>query len=103
VGDSTSAAPQVDNPMRGALITLKNSLVTEVERLKALLSTTDSDMGSKKVWVGSAADDWHAQLQHNRSRLSTLVDQIIPTVEAEIAKCPPQVPQSTAKLMNFNM
>lgn len=100
---SASAEPRVDNPMRASLVTLRNSLKSEIEALKKLLSTTDSDMQGKKVWVGKAADDWAKQLHHNRTRLHTLLNQLVPAVEAEISKCPEKVSPGTAKMMQMNL
>lgn len=98
--------PKVDNPMRQALVTLRNSLRAEVEILKDVFRTTDSDMQSKEVWTtpaGGAADKWKAEIHGKRRRMLTLVGKLIPAVEAEIAKCPRKVSQAEAKMMRMDL
>ncbi|OIK01212.1 hypothetical protein [Streptomyces monashensis] len=101
-----AAQQKVDNPWRAALVSLKNDLMSETERLKGLLATVDADMQGKKVWTsetGGVAANFRDDLHGKKQRIGTLVGKLIPAVEAEIAKCPEQVPPGEAKMMRMEM
>jgi hypothetical protein len=100
---STDSQPKVDNPYLSALKTLKSNLITETQDLTKLFETTSKDMGGKKVWVGKTADTWTTDVDGRRGRMKTLVDKLIPAVDAEIAKCPPKVTQGEAKMMRMDL
>ncbi|MFE9453597.1 hypothetical protein [Streptomyces sp. NPDC006739] len=102
LGDAGTQS-KVDNPHLASLKSLKNSLKSETEELKKQLETAAKDMGGKKVWVGKAADDWARDLEGRRSRMKTLLDKLIPAVDAEIAKCPEKVTPGEAKMMRMDL
>ncbi|MDF9813834.1 hypothetical protein [Streptomyces sp. SPB162] len=102
VGTPASVA-KVDNPYRSALQALKTRLKTETEELKKQLETASKDMAGKKVWVGKAADSWQQDLDGRRARIKTLVDKLIPAVDAEIAKAPEKVSPGEAKMWRMDM
>ncbi|MGW2422241.1 hypothetical protein ACWC0C_23805 [Streptomyces sp. NPDC001709] len=101
-----AAQQKVDNPWRAALVTLRNDLKSETERLKGLLAKADADMQGKKVWTseaGGVAANFRDDLHGKRQRIGTLVGNLIPAVEAEIAKCPEKVSPGEAKMMHMEM
>jgi hypothetical protein len=95
--------PKVDNPRLADLKRLKESLRMETADLRKLLETTSKDMGGKKVWVGKKADEWSTDLDGRRGRVKTLVDKLIPLVDAEIAQCPEKVSPAEAKMYRLDM
>ncbi|MFE9452674.1 hypothetical protein [Streptomyces sp. NPDC006739] len=100
---STDVQPKVDNPRLAALKALRANLLTQTAELRRLLETTSRDLGSGKVWVGKAADAWHSELEGRRTHMKTLIDEVIPALDAEIAKCPDKVPPGMAKMMRMDL
>jgi hypothetical protein len=92
-----SSEPKVANPALAALKSLRSDLAKDVDTYRSALATTARDMGGKKVWTGKAASDWEKQVTHQRSQVKTLVDKLLPIVDAEIARTPAQVTQAEAK------
>ncbi|MEV0183974.1 hypothetical protein AB0I54_32525 [Streptomyces sp. NPDC050625] len=98
--------PKVDNPWRAALVSLRNDLRSESERLKGLLERADADMQGKKVWTGErggVAANFRDDLHGKKQRIRTLVGKLILAVEAEIAKCPEKVSQADAKMLRMDL
>ncbi len=95
-------APQqqatVPNPAIRDLQSLKTRLQGEMGTLNDTLKTTCSDMGGKKVWVGSAADTWSTEVSGRRQRIQQLLAKLIPIIDAEIKKLPEKVTPTDAKL-----
>jgi Ni,Fe-hydrogenase III small subunit len=102
MGDADTQ-PKVDNPYLASLKALRQSLVSETEELRKQLETTAKDMSGKKVWVGKTADAWTSDITGRRARVKTLVDKLIPAVDAEISKCPAKVTQGEAKMMRMDL
>ncbi|MFE9453590.1 hypothetical protein [Streptomyces sp. NPDC006739] len=101
-----AAQQKVDNPWRAALVTLRNDLRSETERLKAMLAKADADMQGKKVWTseaGGVAAKFRDDLHGKKQRIGTLAGKLIPLVEAEIAKCPEKVSPGEAKMYHMEM
>lgn len=94
---------KVDNPRRAALQSLKTNLKTETEELKKQLQSTATDMAGGKVWVGKTAENWQKDINGRRDRIRTLVDKLIPAVEAEIAQTPEKVSPGEAKMWRMDM
>ena len=90
------------NPYLTDLQNLRRRLTTEVTKLNDSLKTTCSDMGGKKVWVGSTADTWASDVDGRRKRIGILVGKLIPIVDAEIKSTPPKVTPTEAKLYRMN-
>lgn len=90
------------NPYLTDLQNLRSRLTTEVAKLNDVLKTTCSDMGGKKVWVGTTADTWSGEVDGRRKRIQTLVGKIIPIIDAEIKSTPPKVTPTEAKLYRMN-
>ena len=101
MGDPTTQ-PKVANPHLAALKRLRSDLASDLASYREVLETSAGDMGGKKVWTGKAAGSWEQSVTHQRSRVKTLVDKLLPIVDAEIAKTPVQVTQGEAKQWNMN-
>ncbi|WP_229882200.1 hypothetical protein [Streptomyces alanosinicus] len=95
--------PKVDNPRISALKALKLNLLTQTAELRKQLETTSKDIGSGKVWSGKTADAWHSELEGRRAHMKSLIDKVIPAVDAEIAKCPAKVSVAEAKMMRMDL
>jgi hypothetical protein len=100
MGDSSQS--KVANPALVALKSLRNDLARDVETYRDALSTTAGDMGGKKVWTGKAARAWEQHVAHQRSQVKTMVDKLLPIVDAEIARTPAEVTQSEARQWHLN-
>lgn len=95
MGDSSQ--PKVANPALTELKSLRNDLAGDVETYREALKSTAGDMGGRKVWTGKAASAWEQHVTHQRSQVKTLVDKLLPIVDAEIAGTPAEVTQAEAK------
>ncbi|MCX4665237.1 hypothetical protein OG453_00865 [Streptomyces sp. NBC_01381] len=98
--------PQVDNPYRTRLETLKTQLVDEVKELKKCLKVASQDVGKGKEgksWVGKTADKWHDEIEGNRGRMIREIDKLIPAVQKRINELPEKVSASSARMMNKEM
>ncbi|WP_405755899.1 hypothetical protein OHA44_24125 [Streptomyces sp. NBC_00144] len=82
---------------------MKKELTHEVADLHQLLKSASKDIGNKKSWVGKNATKWHTDIEGQRRTLKRLIDELIPSVQKEIDKCPEKVSPQEAKLMNNDM
>ncbi|NUS16993.1 MAG: hypothetical protein HOY69_37285 [Streptomyces sp.] len=101
MGGTTQQAT-VPNPAITDLKSLKARLQGELATLNDTLKTTNSDMGGKKVWVGSAADTWATEISGRRTRIQQLLGKLVPIIDAEIATLPEKVTPLDAKLYNMD-
>ncbi|MFD5701364.1 hypothetical protein [Streptomyces lasiicapitis] len=106
-GKGADEEPQVDNPYRARLETLKANLVDEVKELKKCLKAATQDVGGNgrtgKSWVGKTANKWHDEVQGNRGRMIREIDKLIPAVQRRIDELPAKVSASRARMMNKEM
>ncbi|WP_433891015.1 hypothetical protein [Streptomyces sp. CA-111067] len=98
MGDPTTQ--KVANPHLAALRQLRSDLAAATETFRAALKTTAADMGGQKVWTGRAAFGWEQTVNHQRSRVTSLVDKLLPIIDAEIARTPAEVTADQARQWN---
>jgi hypothetical protein len=97
-----TAEATVPNPAIADLKSLKARLVGEFATLSNTLKTTNSDMGAKKVWVGSVADTWGKEIDGRRTRIQQLLGKLVPIIDAEIQSLPEKVTPLDAKLYHMD-
>lgn len=94
---------KVESPWRAALVRLRDSLRQETADLRTSLGKATADLEGNKVWVGPTAAKWGADLKGRHTRVKTLVDKLIPAVEAEIARTPEKVTPGEAKMQRMEL
>ncbi|MEV8566577.1 hypothetical protein AB0436_13540 [Streptomyces sp. NPDC051322] len=87
----------VRNPVRVELEALKKDLTNHVEDLKKKLHKASKDVGERKSWAGKNAKAWHAEIEGKRRHLRTLIDNLLPAVEARIREEPEKISPQAAK------
>jgi capsid protein len=92
-----------DNPRRAWLQSLLTSMDTTLATMRSVLDKPASDVGSGKVWTGTAAADTFESDLTGRSRtIHTVTDGLRTTVENALRAEPLQVTQDQARQMQLD-
>ncbi|WP_202239699.1 hypothetical protein [Actinacidiphila reveromycinica] len=95
--------PMVDNPWRRQLVALRGDLLKEMDELRSLLAGCCADVGGGEIWVGPAADAWHAEAQGRRTDILAQLGRLVPLVEAAIGTCAEKVTVGEAKSLQVDL